>query len=189
MKIAVIGAGKIGGTLGGKWEAAGHEVVYGLRDPSTKKGSRPIADALKSGELVLLAIPGDAVVGFVREHAKALDGKTIIDATNNFRGAAMNSWPEILPLVPTAALYRAFNSYGWDVFANPTVGGTEADLFYAGPEGHGRVAVERLIADVGLRPVRVGGTEQASTVDGVLRLWATLSQAHGRHIAFRLLAD
>jgi predicted dinucleotide-binding enzyme len=34
MKIAVIGKGKIGGTLAGKWQAAGHDVVYGARDGS-----------------------------------------------------------------------------------------------------------------------------------------------------------
>jgi len=33
MKIAVIGAGNIGRTLGSKWAAAGHEVVYGVRSP------------------------------------------------------------------------------------------------------------------------------------------------------------
>jgi predicted dinucleotide-binding enzyme len=32
MRIAVIGKGNIGGSLGGKWRAAGHDVVYGARD-------------------------------------------------------------------------------------------------------------------------------------------------------------
>ena len=31
MRIAVIGTGHIGGTLGSKWRAAGHDVVYGTR--------------------------------------------------------------------------------------------------------------------------------------------------------------
>ena len=31
MRIAVIGKGNIGGTLGSKWRAAGHDVVYGAR--------------------------------------------------------------------------------------------------------------------------------------------------------------
>ncbi len=34
MRIAVIGKGNIGGTLGSKWRAAGHDVVYGARDGS-----------------------------------------------------------------------------------------------------------------------------------------------------------
>ena len=34
MRIAVIGKGNIGGSLGSKWIAAGHDVVYGARDGS-----------------------------------------------------------------------------------------------------------------------------------------------------------
>jgi len=33
VRIAVVGAGNIGRTLGTKWVAAGHEVVYGVRSP------------------------------------------------------------------------------------------------------------------------------------------------------------
>ncbi|HEX2647722.1 MAG TPA: hypothetical protein VHO95_10885, partial [Candidatus Dormibacteraeota bacterium] len=131
----------------------------------------------------------DAVVDFVAQHAKALDGKVVIDATNNFRGAAMNSWPECAPVIPDASLFRAFNSYGFDILVKPEVGGEAADLFYAGPDGPGKAVVEQLISDVGLRPVWVGGTDQAGTVDGVLRLWFTLSQKRGRRIAFKLLSD
>ena len=32
MRIAVIGKGNIGGSLGSKWIAAGHDVVFGARD-------------------------------------------------------------------------------------------------------------------------------------------------------------
>ncbi|HSS62438.1 MAG TPA: NAD(P)-binding domain-containing protein [Candidatus Limnocylindrales bacterium] len=189
MRIAVIGAGKVGGTIGGRWAAAGHEVVYGLRDPAKKEGAHSIAEALKAGDVVLLAIPGAAVAAFVREHAKALDGKVIIDATNNFGGPSMHCWPEMSVAAPQAKLYRAFNSYGWDVFANPVVGGVQADLFYAGTDGPSQATVELLISDAGLRPVWVGGADHADTVDGVLRLWFTLARSRGRRIAFRLLTD
>jgi len=189
MKIAVIGAGKIGGTLGGKWQTAGHEVVYGLRDPSGKPGAKSIADALGSAGTALLAIPGNAVVQFARQHAKELDGKVVIDASNNFGGASMNSWSEISAILSKAKLYRAFNTYGWDVFADPSVGSERPDLFYAGPEGESQRHVEQLISDVGLRPVWVGGTDAVDVVDGVLRLWFTLSRHRGRRIAFRLIAD
>ena len=51
MRIAVIGKGNIGGTLGSKWRAAGHDVVYGTRDGSGQgPGGAPvrsIGDALK----------------------------------------------------------------------------------------------------------------------------------------------
>jgi predicted dinucleotide-binding enzyme len=189
MKIAIVGAGNIGGTIGERWVQAGHEVVYGLRNPSKRKGAEPIEQALSGAEVVLLALPGSATVEFVREHARALDGKIIVDATNDFRAAKFNSWPELTSAVPSAQLYRAFNSLGWDVFANPLVGGVQADLFYCGPDGRGREVTEQLINDAGLRPIWVGGADQVETVDGVLRLWYVLSRLRGRRIAFKLVSD
>lgn len=188
MKIAVVGAGNIGGTIGGRWEKAGHEVTYQLRDPAKKKGALPLGQDLDQADVVLLALPGAEVVGCVNAHAKALDGKILIDATNNFRAPSANSWHELLKAVPEAELYRAFNTLGFDVFANPQVGGEKADLFYCGPEKDAPV-VERLIEDVGLRPIRVGGMDAVDTVDGVLRLWYTLAQSRGRRIAFKLISD
>src|SRR5258708_6077785 len=188
MKIAVVGAGRIGGTIGSKWEAAGHEVAYGLRDPSKKKGAKPIDQALRGAEVVLLAVPGGALAQVVRDHAQELDGKAVIDATNNFGGESMNAWSEVAAALPHAHLYRAFNSLGWDVFANPVLGGQQADLFYAGPEGETQTAVEKLISDAGLRPVWVGGTDQVDTIDGVLRLWYTLSPTPARRIAVKFLS-
>jgi 8-hydroxy-5-deazaflavin:NADPH oxidoreductase len=189
MKIATVGAGNIGGTLGNTWTKAGHEVVYGLRDPSKRKDAKPIDEALAGAEVVLLALPASATVDFVREHAKGLEGKIVIDATNDFRAAKFNSWPELTTAVPTTQLYRAFNTLGWDVFANPVVGGVQADLFFCGPEGRGREVLEQLISDVGLRPIWVGGVDQVDTVDGMLVIWAVLSRMRGRHIAFKLLSD
>src|SRR5260221_9081028 len=62
MKIAVIGTGHIGGTLGQRWHAAGHDVAYGSRKGSGTGpgGARvtPVADALTGAEVVLLAVPG-----------------------------------------------------------------------------------------------------------------------------------
>jgi len=189
MKIAVIGAGRIGGTVGGKWEEAGHEVVYGLRDPSKKAGAKTIPESLKGAEAVLLAIPAGALRQFVEDHAKELDRKILLDATNNFGGETMHQWPALAEVVPHAHLYRAFNSLGFDVFIDPILGGVQADLFYAGPEGATKDRVEKLIEDAGLHPVWVGGAEHAETVDGVLRLWYTLSRTHGRRIAFKLITD
>ena len=188
MKIAVIGAGNIGGTLGASWEKAGHEVTYQLRDPDKKKGAVPLGQDLDKADVVLLAVPGSAVVEFVKEHSKALDGKILIDATNNFGAPSSNSWHELFKAIPEAELYRAFNTLGFDVLENPQVGGEKADLFYCGPEKDAPV-VERLIEDAGLRPIRVGGMDAVDTVDGVLRLWFTLAQTRGRRIAFRLISD
>jgi len=37
MKIAIIGIGNVGGTLGPAWVKAGHKVIYGVRDPNSEK--------------------------------------------------------------------------------------------------------------------------------------------------------
>lgn len=64
-----------------------------------------------------------------------------------------------------------------------------ADLFYCGPEGPGKGLVEELITAVGLRPLYVGGPDQAHVLDGVLILWATLvrGQKMPRTLAFKVL--
>jgi len=188
MNIAVIGAGNIGGTIGSKWEKAGHHVTYQLRNPEKRKGAVPLGQGLESADVVLIAVPGKTVVEFVREHSRALEGKTLIDATNNPGAPSFNSWHDLLQSVPDALLYRAFNTYGFEVMANPELGGERADMFYCGPEQDAPV-VERLIEDVGLRPIRLGGMDAVDTVDGVLRMWFTLSRSRGRRIAFRLISD
>jgi predicted dinucleotide-binding enzyme len=62
-------------------------------------------------------------------------------------------------------------------------------MFYCGPEGQARQAVERLIADVGLRPIRAGDLEQAHLVDNLGALWVRLAfgEKMGRKLAFKLL--
>jgi 8-hydroxy-5-deazaflavin:NADPH oxidoreductase len=37
MKIAIIGTGNVGGTLGKAWAAKGHEVAFGARRPDDTK--------------------------------------------------------------------------------------------------------------------------------------------------------
>src|SRR6266700_56552 len=185
MRIAVIGAGNVGGTIGEKWAAAGHHVAYGLRDPSRRPGALSFDQALDGAEVVLLAVPGAAVAGFARDYAGALDGRIVIDATNHFGGPSFNALRELAAALPSARLFRAFNTVAWEVFADPVVGDVQADLFYCGPDDPDGEVVERLIADVGLRPVRVGDTDQADTVDGVLRIVGSLMPRRGRRIALK----
>jgi len=69
MRIAVVGAGRVGGALGTGWARAGHEVVFGARD--SKSADAPqlvsqavgmakvtsVADSVAGAEVVALAIP------------------------------------------------------------------------------------------------------------------------------------
>lgn len=198
MKIGIIGAGNIGGTLGRTWAATGHQVRFGARDPEAPKFDdlrsagdvSTVGDAASFGEVVVLALPGTAVADFAAEHADALAGKVVIDATNNLRGVEMNSLSLLAQAAPSARLVRAFSTLGWENFATPRIGGQQVDLFFCGDQAARGVA-EQLIADVGLRPVYIGGVETAPALDGMTRVWFALAfgQGHGRRIAFKLLAE
>lgn len=202
MKVAVLGSGNIGGTLGRKWAGAGHSVMYGVRDAQAPKAQTLLAsgaenvsigtleDAIAFGQVVVFAIPSSTVDGVVEAHAAALAGKIIIDATNNIGAAEMSKLPTFTTRAPTAQVFRAFNYLGWENFADPHFGAQQADLFYCGPDApEARALVEQLIADIGLRPLRIGGAEKADLLDALLRLWFTFAveQKMGRHLAFKLL--
>ena len=189
MRIAVIGKGNIGGTLGSKWRAAGHDVVYGARDGSGDgPGGAPvrsIGDALKDADAVLLAVPGQAVPDVVNEHGAALAGKVVIDAVNRMGAPQFDSRALIADAAPSARYVRAFNSLGWENFADPVPG---ANLFFAAdPEA--RAAAEELIGAVGLEPAFVGDASATATVDALLPLWFALvgQNAGNRKLALRIV--
>jgi len=186
-KIAVIGAGNIGRTLGGKWAAAGHDVVYGVRSPGAT-GTAAVADAVADAEVVVLAVPGAAAKEVITSLGEALVGKVVIDATNDIQGGA-GKLHALNELAEGAHPVRAFNTLGWENFANPVFDGVTADLFYAAEEGAAKEVADRLITEVGLRPVWLGGVDAFDLVDSLTRLWFTLAfqRKLGRRLAFKML--
>lgn len=201
MRIAILGARNIGGTLGRKWVQAKHEVMFGVRDlskPETQSLVKELeaklgtlAEAIAFGEVVVFAIPGSAMEATIHAHASALAEKIVVDTANNMGAAVRNSLAAFSAHVPTAQVFRAFNNLGWENFAQPNFGSVQADLFYCGPTGVAQTRVEQLISEVGLRPVWVGGLEQTAIVDALGGLWFALAlgQRRGRHLAFKLLTD
>ncbi len=202
VKIAVLGAGNIGGTLGRKWINSGHQVVFGVNNLEGEKalklrsnlGERAViqttADALATNpDVVVLAIPGPAMDATIAQYAAQLDGKIIIDTANKMGADKSDSFAALQQYAPHAAIYRAFNTLGWENFANPLFESTNADLFFCGTDGESRATVEQLIADVGLRPVYLGGVEQVGVVNSLVGLWFALAvgQGKGRHLAFKML--
>jgi predicted dinucleotide-binding enzyme len=82
---------------------------------------------------------------------------------------------------------RAFNSLGWENFADPVPG---ASLFFAA-DPTARSVAEELIAAVGLEPAFLGDASAAGTVDALALVWFALVQARGgnRRIALRVVED
>src|SRR5579884_1278972 len=213
-RIAVLGTGPIGSILGRKWARAGHTVAFSVKDPSSERAQSlraelgehiligSPAEALAQADIVLLAVPGNVIEEIITTHAQLLDHKIIIDATNQLtkgQAASTRQWQAITILnslsalqanAPHAQVYRAFNLYGWEVFADPVYQGVQADLFYCGPTGENQAIIEQLIAEIGLCPVSLGDLDQIEVVDNVLRLWASLAifQDKGRNnVAFKVL--
>jgi hypothetical protein len=191
MRIAVIGKGNIGGSLGTKWRAAGHDVVYGARDGSGEgPGGAPvrgIGDALKDADVVVLAVPGQVVADVVTGHGAALAGKTVIDAVNRIGAPEFDSRAIIATAAPQARYVRAFNSLGWENFVHPMPG---TNMFFAA-DPDARATAEELIRAVGLEPAFLGDANATTTVDGLLPLWFALVQQNGgnRRVALRIITE
>src|SRR6185437_12782837 len=138
--IAVLGAGNIGGTLGRKWAGAGNSVTFGVTDPSGKHAQAiradlgnqatigTIADALADAEVVVFAIPGPTMAETILANASALADKLVIDAANRMGEQTANSLEDFRRHAPNARYVRAFNTLGWENFADPLFDGVAADL-------------------------------------------------------------
>jgi len=192
VRVAIIGTGFIGTTLGTSLVAAGHEVILGSRDPDRRPHDAlsgrfaSISEALRDADVVILAIPGPAVLGFAEEFATELHGQLIVDATNQMGASVANARSAL----PTDVRYaRAFNTLGGENLANPTFSDGRADLFYSSPP-EDRSTLEELIDAVGLRPINVG-EDQEELIDALFRLWIALAleQGRGRRLALRLMED
>lgn len=64
MRIAIIGAGAVGTTLGQAWLKRGQDVIWGLRNPADPKHAalpkervKAPAESVKDAEIVVIATP------------------------------------------------------------------------------------------------------------------------------------
>lgn len=192
MQISIIGTGFIGGTLGRALSGSGHEVTFGARRTSIDhvEGQAAnvvsIGEAIDASDVVILAIPGQAVAELGKDYGDALAGKLVIDATNRMGQAVVNGRADL----PSNIRYaRAFNTLGGENFADPSFRDGTADLFFSAPAAD-RAVVEEIISGVGLGPVYAGEDHEA-LIDALFVLWIELAmtQGRGRHLALKLLQD
>jgi hypothetical protein len=196
VKIAVLGSGHVGRTLGDRWVAAGHEVRYGSREPSGES-VLSTAEAAAWGEVIVLAVPYPAV-GAVVKAAGDLVGKTVIDVTNpiaaDFSGLTVghtsSAGEEIAALVPTAHVVKAFNSVGFNIMEDPSFPDGAASMLIAGNDDAAKAVVATLARDIGFDSVDAGPIEQSRLLEAMAWLWITMAMKYGRgrEIAFRLMS-
>jgi predicted dinucleotide-binding enzyme len=199
MKIAILGKGNVGGTLGAVWERHGHEILFGVRDPSKHRNAAKtvsVREAAQAGEIVVLAVPWDAVPAALRA-AGDLSGKILLDATNpllpDLSGLDMpegiSGGEQVASLVPGVPVVKIFNTTGYPNMANPDYNGQRATMFYCGDEAGAKIIAAGLAKDLGFEPVDAGPLRQARCLEPLALLWITLAlkQNLGVNIAFKLM--
>ena len=202
MRIAMIGAGNVGGTLGRRFAELGHDVTFGLREGSDVKGGTPprartatVADAVKGAEVVVLATPWGAVADAIDEMGP-LGGKVLIDATNPLTaGLTLDVGPRgesgaerVAALAAGARVVKAFNTTGFNNMADPVYDGAPTLMLVAGDDRAAKDAALRLARELGFDAVDAGPLTRARELEHLAMLWISLAYGGlGRDIAFRLV--
>ncbi|GAB4130514.1 MAG: hypothetical protein Fur0015_04410 [Ignavibacteriales bacterium] len=204
MKIAIIGAGNVGGALAKQWAKAGHTISLGLRDLNSSDAkelekfsqnisSHTISDAIENAEVVLFATPPDAAVSVAKQNPP-LKNKIVIDATNSvfkkpepyktaFEGIKKESGCE--------DVVKCFNSTGFENMENPKYGDVAIDMFAAGSSAKAKDVAKQLSLDAGFAECYdFGGDDKVELLEQFALSWINLAimQKYGRNIAFKVIA-
>jgi 8-hydroxy-5-deazaflavin:NADPH oxidoreductase len=207
MKIAVIGTGSVGGTLGRRWAELGHAVCFGVRNidgtdakalVATIKGDARLAGvraAAADADVVVLATPYAANAAAIAA-AGDLAGKILIDVTNPIGagftlavGFNTSGAEEVAKLAAGARVYKAMNQVGFEVMANPAFAGGKPVMFVAGDDPTGKEVVLDLVSALGFEAIDAGELAIARLLEPFAMLWIHLmARRHlGRHFAFSML--
>ena len=191
MNIGIIGAGRVGTTLGQSWRAKEHDVFFGVHNPHNSKSKRltsdgfqvgTVADAGSFGDVIVLATPWRATNGAI-EAAGDLSGKVIIDCTNPLRSdlsgldvpSGSSGAEQIAGWATGARVFKAFNQTGTENMAEPVIDGHRAVMFVAGDDQDGKATVMRLVSDVGFEAVDAGQLRVARSLEELAVLWIHLA--------------
>jgi predicted dinucleotide-binding enzyme len=176
LRLGLVGAGRLGGTIGALWVKAGHPVMFSSRDPEqtaalvAKLGSPAragsVAESIDFGDVVFLAVPYGAMPQIGHDYGAQLAGKVVLDAGNavESRDGAIAGEAEQNGIgltsqkyLPGARLVRAFNTLGYTILEREA-GRAEPRLAIpiAGDDGAALKVAAVLVHDAGFEPVIVG---------------------------------
>jgi hypothetical protein len=205
MRIGIIGAGRIGGNAARLFAKAGHEVLVSfsrdqdrLEQLASDIGGRSGSprEAAEFGEVVLLAVPW-VLVDDVLAEAGPLDGKIVIDTTNQF---GRGGWEDLggqtaaqlnAARMPGARYTKSFNTLtsGFQEKAAGRTGPDRVVLFLCGDDEEAKRVVAGLIDDAGFTPVDMGGTADAAPMEAPRRPGAVYGEEYHEEAARAFVAE
>lgn len=207
MKIAIIGAGNVGGALATGWSRKGHQIILGVRDANethvralvetTHASALRPADAAAAGEVVLLSIPWTAAEAAVKELG-SLAGKIVIDCMNPLqvkdgsfsleRGFTTSAGETVASWIPQARVVKTLNQVGADNMSDTSGFAVPPLMFMASNDDAAKKAVAGLLTDLGFEPLDAGGLIQARLLEPLAMLWINQSLQRGKGGAWAFAA-
>ncbi len=211
MKLAIIGAGNVGGALGLAWvQKAGHEVFFGVRDPKVEKTQsllRAIGDKARAGtaaeaaasaDIIVLSTPWPAAEAAIRSMGD-IRGKVILDTTNPLTrgpdgisleiGHSISAGEKVQGWAAGASVFKTLNTTGFGNMANPVYNGVKSVMFVAGDDVVNKPKVINLVSELGFEVIDAGPARNARLLEAHAMLWIDLALARGqgRDFAFAIV--
>lgn len=205
MRIGIIGPGNVGSTLGRRLAGRGHTVAYGVREadsaktrdllaahPGTAKAV-PLEGLAGESDLVFLTVPYPATEDALAQ-VGSLEGKILVDATNPLLpglaglavGTTDSQGERVARLAPGARVVKAFNTIGFQVMADPILGGRAAVLMVVGDDAHAKNTVIDLATSLGFEAVDFGPLKNARYTEPLAMVWIFLAHLAGWGPGFAL---
>ena len=205
-KIAIIGAGNVGGNLGVRLSQSGLDVKFGARSDKGKaellERSRGATwatpgEAAAWADVVFIAVPAAAAVEVTSSLAKELEGKVVVDCNNSLTWKDGPVWapkPEgslthaLAAAAPGARLIKAFNTFGAEFHADPKLANGAAQVFYASDDAGAKEQVAAIAKQAGFAPIDAGPLRNAPVLENLAILWIHLATVggHGRDFGFQM---
>lgn len=194
MRIGVVGAGRIGGNCARQFAKGGHEVKLSGRDPTKLE---PLAEeigdaatvgtpaeAAEFGDVVVFAVPWDGFDDAITS-AGSLDGKIVIDTTNQFGSSEMPGEGQTAASfhaakLPDARYTKSFNTLT-AAFQGEAADRPEDERvvqWVCGDDVAAKQVVMGLIADAGYAPIDLGRNEDATVMEAPRRPGAVYGEEY-----------
>lgn len=191
MRLGIIGAGCMGGTLARQWARAGHDIYLGCRGAEGEQllpGSRRIRvvspfDAA-GADVVVLAVPG-SVAPEVAMSLGDLEGRVLIDCTNSEEPIDPSLGWVVAECAINGRVVKALNTIDARVLATPNLM-LRPVVPLCGDDDDACDTVAVLTRELGLTPVRFGDLRVAGALEDIARINARMRPT-GASLALTIL--